>query len=139
MIIDKSAYKWASIAIIFAVSVAACDKPGSAERLGEKIDESAERTGEKIDAMASKADDKSAQIGEALGDAAITTKVKSAILAEPGLKVLQINVDTKDGIVTLSGAVDNDEHREKAQTIAQAVEGVVRVENNLVSKSASAG
>ena len=40
-------------------------------------------------------------------DTMITTKIKAALLAEPGLKSQQISVATKDATVTLSGSVDN--------------------------------
>jgi hyperosmotically inducible periplasmic protein len=71
----------------------------------------------------------------AVDDAAITTKVKSAVLAEPGLKSLQINVDTKDAVVTLSGTVDTPELKSRAVQIAQSVQGVKSVNDNLSVKT----
>jgi len=68
-------------------------------------------------------------------DAALTTKVKTAVLAEPGLKSLQINVDTKDAVVTLSGTVDNAELKSRAVQIAQGVQGVKSVNDNLSLKT----
>jgi len=68
-------------------------------------------------------------------DAAITTKVKTAVLAEPGLKSLQINVDTKDAVVTLSGTVDSPELKSRAVQIAQGVQGVKSVNDNLSVKT----
>lgn len=141
-----TSFKLISISIILAAGLTACDNPGSGERLGEKIDNSAERTEEKLDNMADrtenkldrmgeKIEDKTAQLGTSIDDATITAKVKSAILAEPGLSALQINVDTKNGIVTLSGTVDGVDHREKANAIASSVAGVNRVENNLTLKA----
>ena len=44
-------------------------------------------------------------MANAVDDAAITAKVKTAIMAEPGLKATEINVDTKDAVVTLTGTV----------------------------------
>jgi hyperosmotically inducible protein len=44
-------------------------------------------------------------VGEATGDAAVTAKVKAALLAEKGVDGMKINVDTRDGNVTLSGNV----------------------------------
>ena len=67
----------------------------------------------------------------ATDDAAITAKVKSAILAEPGLKSLQISVDTKDGTVTLSGTVDNADLRERAKQLASSTSGVKGVVDQL--------
>jgi len=69
--------------------------------------------------------------GAYLGDSWITTKVKSAILNEPSLKVTQINVETYEGVVQLSGFVDNAASRTKAAEIARSVQGVKTVKNNL--------
>jgi len=71
----------------------------------------------------------------AVDDAALTTKVKTAVLAEPGLKSTQINVDTKDAVVTLSGTVDNAEMKSRAVQIAQGVQGVKSVNDNLSVKT----
>lgn len=75
----------------------------------------------------------SADAGE--GDAAITAKVKSAFVAEPDLQALQIDVDTKDGTVTLTGEVDSEQKKERAAQIAQGQEGVKSVENRLTVKA----
>jgi hyperosmotically inducible protein len=74
-------------------------------------------------------------INNAAGDAAITAKVKAAILAEPGLKSLSINVDTKDATVTLSGTVASDNLRDRAKQIAMSTEGVKNVVDNLSVKA----
>ena len=71
----------------------------------------------------------------ATDDTAITAKVKAAILAEPGLKTLQINVDTKDATVTLSGNVDSDMLRDRAKQIAMSTEGVRNVVDNLTIRA----
>lgn len=64
-------------------------------------------------------------------DANLTTQVKTALLADPEMQALTINVDTREGIVQLSGFVDNREQTDKAATIAAAVEGVRSVDNKL--------
>jgi len=91
------------------------------------------------DKMASTAPDKTNsaadKIGNAADDAAITAKVKAAILAEPGLKSLSINVDTKDATVTLSGNVATDNLRDRAKQIAMSTEGVKNVVDNLTVKA----
>jgi osmotically-inducible protein OsmY len=69
--------------------------------------------------------------GAYMGDSWVTTKVKTAILNEPSLKVLQINVETYEGVVQLSGFVDNAASRTKAAEIARSVQGVKTVKNNL--------
>jgi len=75
------------------------------------------------------------KVANAADDAAITAKVKAAILAEPGLKSLQINVDTKDQTVTLSGNVASDQMRDRAKQIAMSTEGVKNVVDNLTIKA----
>ena len=65
---------------------------------------------------------------------ALIAKIKAAIFAEPGLKALQINVDTAQGVVTLSGSVDSMVSSDKAVALASAVDGVKSVDNRLVQK-----
>ena len=72
--------------------------------------------------------------GEYIDDSAITTKVKSAILGDPALKVFQINVETFKGEVQLSGFVDSAASAKKAGEVARGVGGVKSVRNNLVVK-----
>jgi osmotically-inducible protein OsmY len=72
--------------------------------------------------------------GEYVDDAAITSKVKAAILAEPGLKTLQIGVETYKDVVQLSGFVDNAQSKARAGEVAAGVPGVSSVRNNLVVK-----
>ena len=69
-----------------------------------------------------------------LDDTIITTKAKAAILAAEDLKSLQISVDTRNGEVTLSGSVDNESARVKAQELVAKIEGVQLVRNGLQVK-----
>lgn len=128
--------KLVAISMLLAVGVVACDKPGPAETAGKNIDRSVDQVGQKIGEAADKVGDKmseqSAKAGVAIDDTEITAKVKAAILAESGLKTLQISVDTVKGVVTLSGSVDTRPHRDMAKALAGAVSGVSRVRNDLV-------
>ena len=74
-------------------------------------------------------------MANAVDDAAITAKVKTAIMAEPGLKAMDINVDTKDAVVTLTGTVPSAPLKDKAKEIASNVSGVKSVQDNLVTQS----
>jgi hyperosmotically inducible periplasmic protein len=96
----------------------------SADTGSQTADKMAAQTSQAADKLAGKAD-----------DAAITAKVKAAILAEPGLKSLQISVDTKDATVILSGNVATDTLRDRAKQIAMSTEGVRNVVDNLSVKS----
>jgi len=70
--------------------------------------------------------------GQYIDDATITTTVKAKIIAEPTLKVLQINVETMQGVVQLSGFVDSQKSETKAVEIAKRVRGVTSVKDDLV-------
>lgn len=72
--------------------------------------------------------------GEYIDSAAITAKVKAAILEDPQLKVLQINVETFRGVVQLSGFVDTPAARTRAEQVARGVQGVRGVRNDLAVK-----
>jgi hyperosmotically inducible protein len=128
------------ISMLLVVGLAACDKPGPAETAGKKLDQTVDKAGKKISEEAAIVGDKlseqSAKAGVAIDDAEITAKVKAAIFAEPGLRTLQINVDTVKGVVTLSGSVDSLPSSDRAKALAGAVTGVKMVENRLALKSA---
>jgi osmotically-inducible protein OsmY len=118
--------------LILALGLGACDKPGPAEQAGKKMDEVATDTGNKIDQAADKIAEQGAKTAQIFNDAEITTKVKADILAEPGLKSLEISVDTINGIVTLTGLVDSTLTGDKVRNLAAAVNGVKEVNNQLV-------
>ena len=69
-----------------------------------------------------------------LGDAAITASIKTDFLKDPDLSVLKIDVDTKDGVVTLNGLADNEAARRRAEQLAGAIKGVREVRNHLTVK-----
>jgi len=66
-----------------------------------------------------------------VSDATTTAVVKSKLLANGNTKGLQINVDTEDDVVTLTGTVESDEVRDLAGKLAQNTENVKSVENRL--------
>jgi osmotically-inducible protein OsmY len=71
-------------------------------------------------------------VGQNVDDSAITAAVKAKLAAEQGATTLTgINVDTSGGTVSLSGTVDSEAMKQRAETLAQQVEGVARVVNNL--------
>ncbi len=69
--------------------------------------------------------------GGYIDDSVITTKVKAAILKEPGLKILEINVETYKGVVQLSGFISDQTDAAKATKIARDIQGVVSVKNDM--------
>jgi len=64
-------------------------------------------------------------------DMAITAKVKSALLHESQINATDINVNTRDGVVTLSGHVDDLNQKMRAEEIARSTNGVKSVHNEL--------
>lgn len=124
--------------MLLAIGLAACDNPGPAESAGKKIDQTANQAGQKINEAADKVGEEFGEqgmkTGIAIEDAEITAKIKATIFAEPGLKTLQISVDTIKGIVTLTGSVDSQANSDRARALAGAVAGVQHVENRLVTK-----
>ena len=69
--------------------------------------------------------------GQYIDDAAITTKVKAALLADSQLKATQISVKTEQGAVLLSGAVDSRNQEDEAIRAAKGVNGVTSVSDQL--------
>ncbi len=72
--------------------------------------------------------------GEFIDDSVITTKVKSLLAADDFLKSFEISVETRKGIVQLSGFVDSQNAVNKAGEITRSVKGVKSIENSLIVK-----
>ena len=115
-----------------AVATAGCDQRAPSGTVGQKIDRGTDKVASATNDMANRA-------AVAVDDATITTKVKAAIVAEPGLRSLQIDVDTKDAVVTLSGTVSSEPLKSRAKEIASSVSGVRMVQDNLVMKASASG
>jgi hyperosmotically inducible periplasmic protein len=112
-------------AVAAALALSACGKQDENLTAGERMD------GAVADAQmsASQAADTTARVSTDMG---ITAKVNAALVADDQLKATQINVDTRDGQVTLSGSAPDAQARERATTLAAAVDGVKQVNNQLV-------
>jgi hyperosmotically inducible protein len=91
------------------------------------IDEIAVRTSE----TTGEAPDTGRSVGEKMDDAGITMAVKTKLLDDPDVKGLKIDVDTRDGIVYLTGTVRTEMERSKAVQLAKDTKGVRDVQPNL--------
>jgi hyperosmotically inducible periplasmic protein len=127
--------------LIVSALLSACDKTDTT--LGQKVDgavASSERA-----ASAAKADMKEAAnevktaaseasntVTTATRDSVITTKVNAELVKDASLSAMKINVDSADGHVALTGSAPSDSARERAATLARAVEGVKDVDNRLI-------
>lgn len=78
-----------------------------------------------------RARDTAARTGDAIEDTWITTKIQSKFFLDDVVKGSRVNVDTRNGVVTLKGQVESEEARKMAEAIARDTEGVARVVNQL--------
>ncbi|HVK94850.1 MAG TPA: BON domain-containing protein [Noviherbaspirillum sp.] len=85
-------------------------------------------------ASASTFQDVSSSAAKAIDDSVITTKVKTALLADADVKGMDISVNTTQGEVMLNGLVTSQTQIDKAIQVAQAVEGVKKVDNKMTVK-----
>lgn len=151
------------LAILGAVSLAlvlsACNKQADGKTAGQQLDSAIAKTEEAAAQAKAKAEtemasagaamknatqsaeasgkDMAAKAGEKMDDLTITTTVTAGFAKDPDLSVLKINVDTRNGAVTLNGSAPTEAAREKAATLAKDVKGVNSVDNKLVIKAAS--
>jgi hyperosmotically inducible protein len=77
---------------------------------------------------------KTESTGEYFDDAILSTKVRTSILGDSRLKIMQIDVETFKGVVLLSGFVDSSAAANRAVQIARTIRGVKSVNNALVVK-----
>ncbi|MGM9483221.1 BON domain-containing protein [Roseateles sp. NT4] len=125
----------ASLALVTALAACSKQQPDDELSAGQRVENAtadAKRESRELMAdarmSAHEAADKTAQVTSDMG---ITAKVNAALVADDQLKATQINVDTRDGQVTLSGQAPDAKARERATTLAQAVDGVKQVNNQL--------
>lgn len=97
-----------------------------ADTLGQSID----KAGSKIESGAKQAD-------AYIDDSAVTARVKAALLADEQIKSLDIGVETQQGIVLLSGFVNDMQQSSRAAQLAANVPGVKEVRSDLRLKDGS--
>jgi translation initiation factor IF-1 len=66
-----------------------------------------------------------------MNDASISTAVQTKLTSDRLSNFPRIDVDTERGVVNLSGVVETEAQRARAERLAQQVNGVVKVNNNL--------
>lgn len=76
------------------------------------------------------------RVATAMGDTAITAAVKTALAADPSLSAVKIDVSTTQGTVLLEGPAPDTKSRQRAEVLALAPDGVVRVDNRLAVRGA---
>lgn len=145
-------------ALSLALALSACNKQDDGKTAGQQLDSAIAKTEEAAARAKAKAEsemasagaavrnatqgaessgkDMAAKAGEKIDDLTITTTVTAGFAKDPDLSVLKINVDTRNGAVTLNGSAPTEAAREKAAALAKGAKGVNSVDNKLVVKSA---
>ena len=144
-------------AIVLTMGLTACNKQDDGRTAGQKLDSTVGKTEQaatnlkneakekmasvessmkssSADAKAS-ASDAGAKMSGLVDDVTITGSVSAGLAKDPDLSAIKIDVDTKAGVVTLSGPAPSVGAKERATSIAQNVKGVKSVTNNLVAKA----
>ncbi|HYG64894.1 MAG TPA: BON domain-containing protein [Thermoanaerobaculia bacterium] len=99
---------------------------------GEQVEQAAEQVGQALEQGAERIEREVGPVAQAvLNDAGITAKVKAKLIADPQVNPFHIDVDTLDGVVTLSGKVRSENVKAEAEKLAQITEGVKSVTNNI--------
>lgn len=75
--------------------------------------------------------------GQVVDDSTITAKVKAKLFQDPDTSGFQINVTTFQGVVQLSGFVNDDKAKSRAEELAKNTADVRKVENSIQIKPAS--
>jgi hyperosmotically inducible protein len=79
----------------------------------------------------------STTVGTQIDDTVVTAKVKSALLADADIKSFDLKVETRKGVVQLSGFVDSQAQIDRALEATASVEGVKSIESNVSLKTGS--
>ena len=143
-LIDRPAHRIASILAVsaLALGLAACGKTEE-PTVGQRMDSAVEKTEQAAADARVKADnamqnaentakDAANSAMTAVDDATITARVNASLAQDPDLSALKINVDTVNGKVTLNGPAPSTVARDRAASLAKAVDGVTAVNNQLV-------
>jgi hyperosmotically inducible periplasmic protein len=146
---QKSLLLASSLAML--LGLAACDRVGD-QMTGTRSSDSgkygsaasnAKRDAKDATASAGAAADRAAENTKSMGataankvdDASITAKVNAALAADKDLSAAKIDVDTQNGVVTLSGPAPSASAKEHASTVARGIKGVTSVNNQLTVKA----
>lgn len=133
-----------------ALALAACDRKPEQGTVGQQVDSAIAKAEQKTQAVIAKVEQKTDAAATTIGqkteqamytasakmkDAAITTSINAELTRDKSLSALKINVDTTAGRVLLKGSAPDAGSRDRATQLAQQVQGVVAVDNQLKVRS----
>ena len=146
-----------SCCLLVAAGLSACGKNDSNQTAGQKLDAAVASTERAAAEAKAKAELSMAKAGDAMKDAtkkaeaasggsaskiansvddmAITASVSSELAKDADLSAIKIDVDTKAGVVTLSGPAPSSAASSRATVIAKQIKGVTAVNNKLVVRA----
>jgi hyperosmotically inducible periplasmic protein len=134
-----------AVAAAFAIPAYAQQKdstlPSAQERAQnrEAVRDQADKAEDKLPSAQERAKNRET-VSRGTSNAALTTKVKTALASDVGMRTMtNIDVDSNQGVVTLKGKVDTAEAKKKAEAIAKQVDGVKSVKNQLRVEAAKKG
>lgn len=142
--------------LVVVMGLAACGKKDDSQTVGQKLDSAVASTEQAAAEAKAKAEASMSKAGDAMKDAtqkveasgsktassvagtaddvAITASVAAGFAKDADLSAVKIDVDTKNGQVTLYGPAPTAAARDRATTIAKSIKGVSSVDNKLVVK-----
>ena len=143
MKITRSTTLTAAFTLLVVGGLAACDNQN--QTTGQKVDEAVSATESKANEVkddvksgtaeaTSAVKDAGASVKQVIDDVAITTGVKAELAKDTALSALAIDVDTKEGRVSLSGTAPDDAAKARATQLAAGINGVMSVDNRLTVK-----
>jgi osmotically-inducible protein OsmY len=102
---------------------------------GELAGRAADKASDAADRLASKTAEKASDtvdtLGDTMSDARLTAKIKSKMALDDHVRARAIDVDTSDGVATLSGVVASSDERTRALQLARDTEGIKKVVDEL--------
>ncbi len=135
----------ATLAAASLVTLAACNRTPDERSVGQKSDPAIGKLEEKTDRAPTGVNNTNTTrdtVGQTVDavtnkvkDATITTTINAELARDPALSATKIDVDTSAGRVSLKGTAPDAPARERASQLAQRVDGVVSVDNQLQIRS----
>lgn len=122
------------LASLATVSLTACsqqEQEDTREKAQSSLEQATEATKQAAGDAADFARETAERTGDFLSDSAITARVKTALFEADQVSAGNINVETINGHVVLSGVVATSEEADLAVQLAQGIEGVKSVENDI--------
>jgi uncharacterized lipoprotein NlpE involved in copper resistance len=109
----------------------ALDRTNLALAEASTLSSSTDDGGSMIDSVAASVTDRALLKTLDVADAGISASIKSDLVRDPSLGALRIDVDSRDGVVSLTGQADDEANRRRAEQVARAHKSVIGVRNNL--------